>query len=584
MRLLLLDDASTDAAIVAELAALQPQARNSVQMGVAGSLNRLLSMCDDDVEFVARMDADDIAEPDRLARQCRYLREHPDVDVVGSNATLFSDHSAATRVTTLPTQAAAVHFGMLFACTLVHPSVMFRRRVAPVYDAVGHPHAEDYALWHALLRRGCKLANIAAPLLRLRKHVGSVSHQFAAEQRRSSAALAPLAYSIAQFASIDAVFEHHRAILDAAPLLCAWAGDKFSADERRQVADCAQERAAELLALAAQRFPAHATRIIQAMPAHLLATLLATLAAPPPALPPAPRSPSSIAVLLFTKDRPFQAHQCLRSFIDCVVEPNVALRFDVTVLCCATLERTRAQYAALRSALPAFVRFVDETDESTCRAVLQTTASCSADLVLFLVDDALFYRAVALAADGVLERLGSGGLFAVQLRLHPQVRHSVTADAACPAPRSLESRGAWCTWRADADDARIEWRYPFDLSGALYRTSTVAAIVRLLGDAALSHPNRFEVAGNDVVLRRRLLTERCETLACPAQPCMSLVTINRVQSVCDNAICGEPHSIDELCDCFERKAAFDTASYCAASPAFISTHIGDFFLKPDSRF
>ena len=43
------------------------------------------------VEYVARMDADDICVPHRFERQVQYLDEHPEIDILGSNALLFND-------------------------------------------------------------------------------------------------------------------------------------------------------------------------------------------------------------------------------------------------------------------------------------------------------------------------------------------------------------------------------------------------------------------------------------------------------------------------------------------------------------
>ena len=40
-------------------------------------------------EFIARMDADDICFPERLARQVGYLREHPELDLLGCGAVVF---------------------------------------------------------------------------------------------------------------------------------------------------------------------------------------------------------------------------------------------------------------------------------------------------------------------------------------------------------------------------------------------------------------------------------------------------------------------------------------------------------------
>ena len=56
------------------------------------------------VEYVARMDADDICVPHRFEKQVQYLDEHPEIDILGSNALLFNNGKTdkATKVSTLP--------------------------------------------------------------------------------------------------------------------------------------------------------------------------------------------------------------------------------------------------------------------------------------------------------------------------------------------------------------------------------------------------------------------------------------------------------------------------------------------------
>ena len=56
------------------------------------------------VEYVARMDADDICVPHRFEKQVQYLDEHPEIDILGSNALLFNDGQTdkMSKVSTLP--------------------------------------------------------------------------------------------------------------------------------------------------------------------------------------------------------------------------------------------------------------------------------------------------------------------------------------------------------------------------------------------------------------------------------------------------------------------------------------------------
>mmetsp|Transcript_37769 Transcript_37769/g.108868 ORF Transcript_37769/g.108868 Transcript_37769/m.108868 type:complete len:940 (+) Transcript_37769:43-2862(+) len=86
------DDGSEDQtlAVLRKLAGERPDVRiveNAVQLGVAGSLCEGWPQCRGD--FVARMDADDEAEPDRLLKQLRYLEQHPSITVLGSKTRPF---------------------------------------------------------------------------------------------------------------------------------------------------------------------------------------------------------------------------------------------------------------------------------------------------------------------------------------------------------------------------------------------------------------------------------------------------------------------------------------------------------------
>ena len=55
--------------------------------GLGNALRIGLKHCKN--ELVARMDSDDICAPDRMEKQIAYLKEHPDVDVLGGNIEEF---------------------------------------------------------------------------------------------------------------------------------------------------------------------------------------------------------------------------------------------------------------------------------------------------------------------------------------------------------------------------------------------------------------------------------------------------------------------------------------------------------------
>lgn len=90
--MILIDDGSTDdgASIVEGFAdsriRLQRESRN---LGLAARLNQAIALSTG--EFIARMDADDVCFPERLARQAARLRDDPALDLIGCHALVFND-------------------------------------------------------------------------------------------------------------------------------------------------------------------------------------------------------------------------------------------------------------------------------------------------------------------------------------------------------------------------------------------------------------------------------------------------------------------------------------------------------------
>jgi hypothetical protein len=119
---------------------------------------------------VARQDADDVSEPDRLARQVAYLEIHPDVALVGSWYRKIDLHGRDLGLRCLPCDPLDIRWAMLFHCPLVHSAVVFRRAALAqrgwAYDA-RFAYAQDYALWSRIAAE-LPLANVGAPLVRLR--------------------------------------------------------------------------------------------------------------------------------------------------------------------------------------------------------------------------------------------------------------------------------------------------------------------------------------------------------------------------------------------------------------------------------
>jgi len=137
---------------------------------------------------VARMDADDVALPERFARQVRYLAEHPECVLVGSRVQIIDPDGCPLRTFGEALTHEEIDSALMGARgqMVYHPSVIMRKRA--VHEVGGYrPEyylAEDLDLFLRLAEVG-RLVNLAEPLLKYREHLNKVGHTRTAEQTRA---------------------------------------------------------------------------------------------------------------------------------------------------------------------------------------------------------------------------------------------------------------------------------------------------------------------------------------------------------------------------------------------------------------
>lgn len=122
-------------------------------------------------EYIARMDADDIAKPERLARQVQFLDTHPDIAVLGSAFELYGK-STNHKIISMPATDKAIRKKLPFRFCLCHPAVMFRRQIILENGGYqGTKFCQDVDLWLRLSRdKSVKFANLTESLLKYRIH------------------------------------------------------------------------------------------------------------------------------------------------------------------------------------------------------------------------------------------------------------------------------------------------------------------------------------------------------------------------------------------------------------------------------
>lgn len=131
-------------------------------------------------DYLARFDADDIAEPQRLATQLAFLDAHPDVDIVGSDLTLIDGRGERIGVRRYPRSHDEIVRAMRRFNAIASPTVMFRRAVFETSGGWSEQPVmpvRDYDWISRMIQAGHRVANIAEALVRYRIHRGGVKRK-----------------------------------------------------------------------------------------------------------------------------------------------------------------------------------------------------------------------------------------------------------------------------------------------------------------------------------------------------------------------------------------------------------------------
>lgn len=187
LEIIVVNDGSTDGSgtVLDRAAATDHRIRvlHQPNGGIVAALNAGLEVARG--RYIARMDGDDVAWPERLEKQRDFMDEHPDHVCVG---TLFRTIDAAGEVIHVqrpggPTRTTDVMNFPPLVVSLPHPTLMLRRDVMKKLGGYRSffPHAEDQDLYIRLSRYG-KLAVLPEVLLDYRVHASATSARNRAAQ------------------------------------------------------------------------------------------------------------------------------------------------------------------------------------------------------------------------------------------------------------------------------------------------------------------------------------------------------------------------------------------------------------------
>lgn len=136
--------------------------------GPQSNLSSALNMAIDNAngDYIARMDSDDIAHPDRISLQVKALNLNG-WQICGTWIKQFGNDS---RICTYPADSEQIKYWMMFTCAIAHPTVLARAQIFHKFKYNTDSRVEDHELWTRMLRSNVIFGNIPLVLLNYRRH------------------------------------------------------------------------------------------------------------------------------------------------------------------------------------------------------------------------------------------------------------------------------------------------------------------------------------------------------------------------------------------------------------------------------
>jgi len=142
--------------------------------GFSPSLNEAIQLSKGN--YIARMDADDIAMKDRLRLQYDFLESHPDIDILGGQAEVVDERGKSICITQNPPSWKNISKHIKYACPVGHVTFFVRKEVYELtkgYRVL--PPADDYDFLLRAFDMGFKMRNLPDILVKYRQSQNGMS-------------------------------------------------------------------------------------------------------------------------------------------------------------------------------------------------------------------------------------------------------------------------------------------------------------------------------------------------------------------------------------------------------------------------
>lgn len=156
--------------------------KNDRNMRICKSLNKAFRMST--AEYIARVDGDDIALPNRFSTQLNYLQQH-NLDLVGCQMIAIDEDGNELSKGNMPVGVDKVRAACQFASPIAH-IWLAKREVYEALDGYREiPYAEDYDFILRALDKGFRCDNTPEHLMLIRQRAGNTASTASLKQRKT---------------------------------------------------------------------------------------------------------------------------------------------------------------------------------------------------------------------------------------------------------------------------------------------------------------------------------------------------------------------------------------------------------------
>lgn len=122
--------------------------------------------------YIAKLDADDMAVPNRIEKQVAFLEANPSIFLVGSYLELIDSTGRSTGIRTYPLSSEAIYRAFYLRFPVANPAIMYRNGVVAgdFYQLRNRQFTDDYYSLFVHLHNGLQFANLPEPLTQYRVH------------------------------------------------------------------------------------------------------------------------------------------------------------------------------------------------------------------------------------------------------------------------------------------------------------------------------------------------------------------------------------------------------------------------------